>query len=927
MKKDMIRKCMAAYLLTAAVLTGVSSFTVFAEEELIMPEETELSAGETEILETEQESPEADTEETALGEFVTDIETMDEGFELPCSGIESVNEDAEVKITDLEFLDAPSQIPLTNANDILQHLRILVTYSTGETETVESWYGTQKDGGIVILANKTQYGFTLYQAIYRDDREVDTFEMYHETAILFGDYTLAVYVSEDPAVKIDTLITIETPANIKDIAVGTSQSFDLAENEVIWYRFNVTSSGIYSFPLSLTAGNVRGVIYQYVEEPSGASPLGWFDVSAGTSKYLISGQTYLLSILSSSTENAKGEFSFSEKKTATGFEFEQESIVVPVDKLRDAFLARNFSAIVSYEDISYQIEKWNSSTSLSDGLEMLCYSTQEGDLVLLYLLDPTGVKINMPTFANPYLEPGEYTLRGYVPGNTFDEELFSDEIKLVVTGSENGTISFPGDSLTYCATAIIDELFVNIDYQYSKPVTIGDWGISNYRSGGVWFDCLRGQSQGEDVIVTLWKDGQIVGLETLFDGDDLNAKEILIGGGYTLRAESAKDPTRFATASVILKAPEASMVDASGADFSLASGESRWYQFTPKEEGIYTISAKDCKNDRNIDADVYILSESGMQIIFSNNEYQMEKDTTYLIHVYDFDDNEVDDGLLTIGAQSIGEHTTHDWKLTDTHEANCTANGENIYTCTVCGDTKKDAVPALGHDWVAGQITVAATATTAAQRQYECSRCHAKETRTEGNPLPVSEMPQTPQDTAPQTTIPQTETEAPILKVPETNVKMKKGQATTAFSVTMAEGDSIVSVVSSNKKLLKVSNINKAKGTFKLKANKKGGKVKLTIKLASGLEKTVTVNVQAKKVTTTKISDVPKKLSMKAKQSVTLEPTLKPITTQDKLTYTSSDKSVATVSGKGVIKAKKAGTTTITVKSGKKSVKCVVTVK
>ena len=55
--------------------------------------------------------------------------------------------------------------------------------------------------------------------------------------------------------------------------------------------------------------------------------------------------------------------------------------------------------------------------------------------------------------------------------------------------------------------------------------------------------------------------------------------------------------------------------------------------------------------------------------------------------------------------------------------------------------------------------------------------------------------------------------------------------------------------------------------------------------------------------------------------------TLKAKGTKGKITWTSSNKSVATVSSKGVVKAKKKGTAVITVRSGKVSYKCRVTVK
>ena len=55
--------------------------------------------------------------------------------------------------------------------------------------------------------------------------------------------------------------------------------------------------------------------------------------------------------------------------------------------------------------------------------------------------------------------------------------------------------------------------------------------------------------------------------------------------------------------------------------------------------------------------------------------------------------------------------------------------------------------------------------------------------------------------------------------------------------------------------------------------------------------------------------------------------TLKVSGIKGKITWTSSQKSVATVSSKGVVKAKKKGNTVITAKYGKKKFICKVTVK
>lgn len=95
----------------------------------------------------------------------------------------------------------------------------------------------------------------------------------------------------------------------------------------------------------------------------------------------------------------------------------------------------------------------------------------------------------------------------------------------------------------------------------------------------------------------------------------------------------------------------------------------------------------------------------------------------------------------------------------------------------------------------------------------------------------------------------------------------------------MAEGDYVASWTSDDRKIVKVN----SKG--KLTAQKK----------------------------TKKITGLKKKLTMKQKQKLTLLPKLLPITTSDKVKYSSSNKKVVTVNGKGKLVAKKAGTAKITV--------------
>jgi len=194
--------------------------------------------------------------------------------------------------------------------------------------------------------------------------------------------------------------------------------------------------------------------------------------------------------------------------------------------------------------------------------------------------------------------------------------------------------------------------------------------------------------------------------------------------------------------------------------------------------------------------------------------------------------------------------------------------------------------------------TVSAATVFSAEKQERVCACGEKETRTVGTAL------------------------TPSIKVNMTLIPLQVKQTTTKFKVSgLANGDSIVSYTSSNPKVFTVNK------NGKIKAGKKKDHAVLTITLKSGLKKTVKVNVQKTAVKTKKIQGLSKTLTLKKGSSVKLKPVLKPLTSQQKLTYTSSNKKVVTVSSKGVVKAKKSGKVTITMKFGSKKVKIKVTVK
>lgn len=145
-------------------------------------------------------------------------------------------------------------------------------------------------------------------------------------------------------------------------------------------------------------------------------------------------------------------------------------------------------------------------------------------------------------------------------------------------------------------------------------------------------------------------------------------------------------------------------------------------------------------------------------------------------------------------------------------------------------------------------------------------------------------------------------------------LKLKTGQSTTAFKASgLAKGDYVKKVTSSDTGVVKVSAVKKD-GIFKLTAGKKTGNASVTVTLAS--KKTVSFKVAVKKSTvkTTKITSTVKKLTLAKETTYTKlasSITVAPVTSQEKITYSSSDKKIVTVTSKGVVKGLRKGTATI----------------
>ena len=162
---------------------------------------------------------------------------------------------------------------------------------------------------------------------------------------------------------------------------------------------------------------------------------------------------------------------------------------------------------------------------------------------------------------------------------------------------------------------------------------------------------------------------------------------------------------------------------------------------------------------------------------------------------------------------------------------------------------------------------------------------------------------------------------------PKKTLPLKVKQSYTVYTANLTTGDRVVSWKSSNPKVVTVNSKGRITG-------KKAGTAKITVTLASGASAWFNVKVQKKNVTTTALKVVNKKTgysikkaTLKRKQKLNLKTTVSPVTSKQIVTYRSSNSKVASVSAKGVIKAKKKGKAVITIRSGKKTAKCKITVK
>lgn len=334
---------------------------------------------------------------------------------------------------------------------------------------------------------------------------------------------------------------------------------------------------------------------------------------------------------------------------------------------------------------------------------------------------------------------------------------------------------------------------------------------------------------------------------------------------------------------------------------NISTDTSQIYKLTAKEDGTYSAVKKyDSSESPEFDKEASDASVYSATHIYKKSGVTLDDAGEY-ISVY-YSSSSQSRIYVCRATKTLEVEHTHTWdegKITK--EATCTKKGTKTFTCTVCGKTRNQEVSVVAHKFTTWKTTTAATALASAKQTHKCSTCGKTETRNYGNKL------------------------KPSIKVNISSILLKTSQKTTLLRVSgLAKGDSIVSWKSSNTNIAKV--YGRSNGTCTIQAGTRSGKAIITIALRSGLKKNITVTVQKTTVKTTKITGVATSLKLKRNQKATFKPVLQPLTSGEKITYKSSNTKIAIVNSKGQITARSKGTATITVTSGRKSVRCKVIV-
>ena len=329
---------------------------------------------------------------------------------------------------------------------------------------------------------------------------------------------------------------------------------------------------------------------------------------------------------------------------------------------------------------------------------------------------------------------------------------------------------------------------------------------------------------------------------------------------------------------------------------------------TCTEEGEKTFTCSIC-GDKKTEK----VSATGHQ----HTEIRNKKEATCKEEGYSGDTWCKDCGKKILSGQAIAKTEDHSWNQGEiTKEPTCKEKGEKTFTCSICGNTKTEKVSTTDHQHMEIRNQKNPTCKEAGYSgDTYCADCGVKIFSGQ--------------------TIAKTK-----------NHNWDGGVITTEPTCTERGEKTFTCTICGNTDTKKVNATGHSYGAYKVvkePTNKRKGLKSKTCSVCGkivyeGIPKTNSSptdssetnpdqNPQISQKTTRKIKLNRRKLTLKKGKSFRLKVTLTPADSQDKITYKTSNKKIATVSKTGKIKAKKKGKVKITVISGKKKAVCTVKVK
>ena len=329
---------------------------------------------------------------------------------------------------------------------------------------------------------------------------------------------------------------------------------------------------------------------------------------------------------------------------------------------------------------------------------------------------------------------------------------------------------------------------------------------------------------------------------------------------------------------------------------------------TCTEEGEKTFTCSIC-GDKKTEK----ISATGHQ----HTEIRNKKEATCKETGYSGDTWCKDCGKKILSGQTIAKTENHSWNQGEiTKEPTCKEEGEKTFTCSICGNTKTEKVSTTDHQHMEIRNQKNPTCKEAGYSgDTYCADCGVKIFSGQ--------------------TIAKTK-----------NHNWDGGVITTEPTCTERGEKTFTCTICGNTNTKKVNATGHSYGAYKVvkePTNKRKGLKSKTCSVCGKIvyeaipktnfsptdssETNPDQNPQTSQKTTRKIKLNRRKLTLKKGKSFRLKVTLTPADSQDKITYKTSNKKIATVSKTGKIKAKKKGKVKITVISGKKKAVCTVKVK